>query len=215
MLDDSKTFFFLCQVRACLPLRCITSSFNNTKCFQTEETNCCSFESEMFFPAIGWWLLSCALIISRMLPLLFCQQDTSSMVSKRIFTFWMVRPRDCRRFALHLWVQQRTVFTDNGFWTVPEPCSDFHIRIVLVFTAAPPDRYLVLAIGPYIQRFLQILYIFNGTVDDEITNKLAILHWELIYFWIDYIFEIFFILENSWTFFIYSGFIYIVFIDFF
>lgn len=30
MLDDSKTFFFLSQVRACLPLRCITSSFNNT-----------------------------------------------------------------------------------------------------------------------------------------------------------------------------------------
>lgn len=120
MLDDSKTFF-LSQVRACLPLRCITSSFNNTKCFQTEETNCCSFESEMFFPAIGWWLLSCALIISKMLPLLFCQQDTSSMVSKRIFTFWMVRPRDCRRFALHLWMQQRTVYWQwflNCSWTL-------------------------------------------------------------------------------------------------
>lgn len=175
----------------------------HSKCFQTEETNCCSFESEMFFPAIGWWLLSCALIISKMLPLLFCQQDTSSMVSKRIFTFWMVRPRDCRRFALHLWMQQRTVFTDNGFWTVPEPCSDFHIRIVLVFTAAPPDRYLVLAIGPYIQRFLQTLYIFNGTVDDEITNKFAILHWELIYFWmiIIYIYiYIFLNIKSTYTF---------------
>lgn len=57
----------------------------HSKCFQTEETNCCSFESEMFFPAIRWWLLNCALIISRMLPLLFCQQDTSSMVSKKNF----------------------------------------------------------------------------------------------------------------------------------
>lgn len=57
---------------------------------------------------------------------------------------------------------------------------------MLVFTAAPPDRYLVLAIGPYIQRFLQTLYIFNGTVDDEITNKFAYIYIVFIVFFFKY-----------------------------
>lgn len=69
---------------------------------------------------------------------------------------------------------------------------------MLVFTAAPPDRYLVLAIGPYIQRFLQTLYIFNGTVDDEITNKFAIY---FLYIYIHIVFIVFFLnIKSTYTF---------------
>lgn len=129
---------------------CIASSLlwaTLSKCLGAEETNCCSFESEMFFRAIGWWLLNYALIISGMVPLLFCQQDTSSVVYKKEFLHfdWSDHRAAGGLTCICGCNKELCSLTMGFFWTAPEPCSDFHIRTVTVLTAMLPDSYVDLA----------------------------------------------------------------------
>lgn len=106
------------------------------------------------------WLLNCAAMISGMVPLLFNVEDAASMISKKNFQIWLIRPEDNVNFTsvsfnwacvqtrwCSFWIFLTFYFIYLFFFFVVEFCFAF-VDAVMNFVGSMEQWFPVVFLSP-------------------------------------------------------------------